>query len=176
MIDLCEEFSSAVCSITPECMSELASAGISVAVISTLVVGLSPIETYRNGLYEAREEGPPAVLVPCGHHDGLSWQLEDLCAFYLARPERWWLRLGTGVLLGDIYRTSLSPRRVEPTPLAWLQGGATGFCVLDWAVDPLDLFAGLGDLVADQSLRSKLLKAAATARVEEFERIFSHAR
>jgi len=170
-----DEFSVAVGSLTPERLSELIAACVPDAVISTLVVGVSPIETYCSGFYEPRDKGPPAVLVPCGIWGGLNWHLDDLCAFYLDKPERWWLRLGVGVLLGDIYRTSLSPRRIYQTPLQWLQGGATGFCVLDWATDPLDLFLGAGHVVADPPLLKKMRKASVKAAMARFDGVFTHA-
>jgi hypothetical protein len=169
MTDLTQEFSDAVRNVSEDELAALFAAGVpEEALQPSPVFGLVTFQAHGS-TYKPVDEGVLAVIVPCGFWDGLDWQLDDLCAFYLDKPERWWLRLGVGVLLGDIHRTSLSPRRIYQTPLQWLQGGATGFCILDWVADPVDLLIGVGDLIADRSLLNRLRKStiqAATARLD----------
>lgn len=171
---LSEQFSEAVCSITPERLDLLKSAGIPDKVINSLICGIAPIETHGRGLYEPRDDGPLAVLVPCGFHDGLNWQLDDVVAFFLDRPDRWWCRRGDAVLLGDLQHFAIEPRRLHARPIDWLRDGGTGLCLLDWQVDPIDLLAGAGELVADRPLLTRLRKSTVQAASARLDRIVSY--
>lgn len=171
---LADEFTTAVCSLTLARVAEMQAAGIPPKVISRLICGMSPIETYRSGLFEIRDEGPPAVLLPCGIHDGLNWQLADLVAFYLDQPDRWWRRRGDAGVLGDLLHYSVKPRRLHLRPLDWLRDGGRGFSILDWAVDPVALLAGAGELVADRFLLKRLRKTAINSAVAQLDRMVSH--
>lgn len=174
MISLEDEFSLAVCSLIRERVDELQAAGIADKVISSLIVGMSPIETYRNGLYEPRDVGLLAVMVPCGFHDELNWQLDDVVAFFLDRPDRWWRRRGDAVLLGDLQHFSIEPRRLHLRPLDRLKDGGRGLCILDWQVDPLDLLAGAGELVADSPLIDRLCKTTIKVATARLDMVVSH--
>lgn len=166
---ICDEFTTAVCSLTPERVAALQVAGVDPV---NVTCGMSPIQTYRSGLYEPRDDGDAAVVVPVGHHDGLNWQLEDLVSFFLGQPGRWWLRRGEGVLLGDPRRFSVERQHLHATPLQWLQSGEEGLCLLDWAQDPGDLL--IGPLVAEPILQTRVRKAVITAAEARANRIFSH--
>ena len=168
MIDLADEFSAAVCSLTPDRITEFAAAGVNIAAINGLMVGATPIETHGSGLYGPSDEGSAAVLLPCGFHDGLNWHLDDIVAFRPDKPSRWWSRRGIATVLGEVNSFSIEPRRLHARPLDWVNDLGRGICVLDWGSDPVDLLMGAGPLAVNRQLENKLrtgaIKAAA-ARV-----------
>ena len=171
MIDLADEFATAVCSLTPQRIEWLRSADIPDEAIfaEPLMVGASPVETYGGGLYEPRDEGQAAVLVPAGLATATGWDLVDIVAFYLDKPDRWWRRTGEGTLLGTINRFSVEPRRLHRDPLTWLRGQGRGVCVLDWSHDPTNMLLGAGPLVAKRPLLNRLQTTAekvAAARIK----------
>jgi hypothetical protein len=123
------------------------------------MVGMAPIETHRGGLFDIVDDGDLAVLVPAGEHDGLNWQLHDIVAFHLDKPERWWRQRGVADVLGRVDGFSVEPRRLHRHPLDWLKDAGHGLCVLNWKLDPVDLLMGAGRLVADQHIAKKLRAA-----------------
>ena len=172
MTDLQEELSVAYCNVTGEDLRVLLDAGIPDAALAPLLFGLAPIETHRGGLFDIAEAGDKAVILPCGEHDGLLWHLEDLVAFKLHQPERWWRRTSTADVLGVVNSFSVEPRRLYSTPLEWLLNAGCGLCVLDWARDPATLLMGAGHLKADPGLESKVLAAAASAASQSVRTLF----
>lgn len=174
MTDLAEEFSRACCSIDADRLAELQAAGVHTHHRDgAQLVGMALVQVHRGGLFEPADVGDAAVLVPCGWWDGMAWVLDDLVAFHLNQPDRWWRRLGVADVLGHI-GFSVEPRRLHPTPLVWLQDGGRGLCLLDWGMDPVDLLAGAGALVADRSLFKRLRKATVTAAVARLDRMVCH--
>jgi hypothetical protein len=177
MIDPEDEFSTAVCSITRERIDWLRDAGIPDAVIfaEPLMVGVSAIEPYRGGLFEPRDHGAPAVLVPVGWPDYGGWELDDIVAFYLDRPGRWWRRSGSAQLLGgfNISEGCLRPLQIHSTPLHWLIGGADGLVVIDWSLDPVAVLSGAGRLNANSpKILRKLRRRSHQCAAERLERMF----
>ena len=171
MIDLTDEFSAAVCSLTPQRIDWLRGAGIHERAIfrEPLLVGMAPIQVHRGGLYDLDATATDwAILLPCGEWDGLNWALTDICAFFPNQPEKWLRRRGAADVLGAVHHFSIQPRRLHRRPLDWLCDEGRGICILDWKCDPLDLLAGAGPLRVDRSIQNKLRSVvikAATARV-----------
>jgi hypothetical protein len=171
MIDLADEFSAAVCSLTPQRIEVLRAVGIHERAIfhEPLLVGTAPIQTHKGGLYDLDVTASEwAVVLPCGEWDGLNWALDDICAFFPNQPHRWFRRLGAADVLGVVERFSIKARRLHAQPLGWINDLGKGLCILDWGRDPLDLLLGAGALKADRSIQNKLLTVAinaATARV-----------
>jgi hypothetical protein len=159
MIALEDEFSAAVCNINSERLAALRAAGVPDAVFGDHLVGMAPIETHRGGLFDIVDDGDLAVLVPAGEHDGLNWQLHDIVAFHLDKPERWWRQRCVADVLGRVDGFSVEPRRLHRHPLDWLKDAGHGLCVLNWKLDPVDLLMGAGRLVADQHIAKKLRAA-----------------
>ncbi len=176
MIGLEAEFSRAVCSLTPERIDMLRGAGVHERAIfhDPLLVGMAPIETHRGGLFDPVDDGDLAVLLPCGEHDGLNWHLDDVCAFHLDQPTRWWLRRGVADVLGRVNGFSIEPRRLSATPLEWLKDAGGCCCILDWRRDPLDLLLGAGRLVADRPIQTKLRTLAVKAAAARTKDLFQY--
>jgi hypothetical protein len=163
MIDLGEEFSAAVCSITPERLAALRAADV--PDISLPMVGMAPIETHAGGLFDIVDDGTLAVVVPIGEWDGVNWLLEDLVGFELSDPGRWWRRLGAVQILGTVPAEPVFPLRLYDTPLAWLRVGGWGAVIVDWRFDPEVLVGPIE--VETCSLKARLerrIKDAALAR------------
>jgi hypothetical protein len=164
-----DEFSQAVCSLTPVRVRALRDAGIPE---SPHVVGVADITTGPGGHFDFHESGRLAVILPCGEWDGVDWVLEDLVAFHLDRPDRWWLRRGGATVLGVVNTFTIEPRTLHATPLDWLKAGACGLCILDWTGNPVDRLAGAGHLHAAQSLKEKLHAAAELAAAQSVRNLF----
>ncbi len=166
-IGLEDAFSRACCSLTPDRLRALRRAGVpEAALFNPLMVGVAPISPHRGGLFDIVDDGDLAILVPAGEHNGLNWQLEDIVAFRLDRPERWWRRRGVADVLGRVDGFSVEPRRLHRHPLDWLKDAGHGLCVLNWKLDPVDLLMGAGRLVADQHIAKKLRAAVHRAAAE----------
>jgi len=134
---IADEYAASCCNIDGDRLAELQAAGIQLhGRDGQQIVGRLPIETYADGLYEPRDDGPAAVICPVGTWDSLNWRLDDLVAFYLAQPSRWWLRRDVATVLGDPHAFSIEPRRLAANPLGWLQGGGRGLCLLDTPEPP----------------------------------------
>ena len=115
-------------------------------------VGVARIVTTRDGLFEPHDDGELALIVPEGVPEVPAWdEIHDLVAFMPDDPARWWRRRGDVDLLGASNMTSwrLAPLIIHETPLSWLQGGATGICIVDWSFDPLARLTGAGHLVIE---------------------------
>ncbi len=72
----------------------------------------------------------------------------DLVAWLDGAPGHWWLHegdetpiLGARQLAGA--EMTAAPLPIYPTPLAWVEAGGDGVCVLDWDMDLGGLFDGL---------------------------------
>lgn len=127
------------------------------------LVGLARIVTTPDGTFEPHPEGAPHIIVAEGIHEpSLGWrEIIDLVAFRSDAPDRWWLRRDMVDVLGSdgIDKASFArrPLILHPTPLAWLQAGAQGACVVHWSLDPRSVFAGITDVVcATAALRRRL--------------------
>ncbi len=171
------EFSAAVCSLTPERIDVLRAAGVHEGAIfhDPLMVGMAPIQTHRSGLFDLDATGDRwAALLPCGEHDGLNWQLEDIVAFFPDQPARWWRRRGAGVVLGALNAFSVDPQRLHQRPLDWLNDAGRGLCIIDWSRNPLNLLLGAGHLVADLPIQTKLRALAVKAAAARTKELFQH--
>lgn len=129
-----------------------------------------PIAITAAGLWQPATPAPDerprdAVIVPAGWADDAGvWfdGLDDLCAFYLDRPDEWFLLRGAAVLLGadnafdaGFYRTPLD---LHSCPLDWLRAGGSGCCVVDWRLVPALHLCDAPVLRCDApALRDKLL-------------------
>ena len=106
------------------------------------VLGLLHITPSTDGLYECTEDGKPALIVAAldvpwtGNYKPTVF---DLAAFYPEEPDRWWLRRGEAVVLGQDYiDAARDPNRLTPAepvpifrnPLRWLQAGCQGAVLL----------------------------------------------
>ena len=92
-------------------------------------------------------------------------EMNDLVAFKLDSPTRWWRRRGDVDLLGafNITPWRLSPLVIHETPLSWLQAGADGICIVDWALDPIARLGVVGHLEAE----NQVLKRQLERRIQE---------
>ena len=177
MIALDEEFSAAACSIDSGRLAALRAAGVPDKAFAAHLVGMSPIQTHRSGLYDLDATGDRwAVLLPCGEHDGLNWSLEDIVAFHLDQPDRWWLRRGAVQILGsrNIRTEPVFPLALHDTPLSWLQAGARGACVIDWRIDP-EKFTGPIE-AESHSLKARLERRIKDAALAKFSISISEVR
>jgi hypothetical protein len=125
-------------------------------------LGVARIAATKGGTYSPDPDGELALIVPAYEGD----VLVDLVAFKSSEPERWWLRTGNGWALGleyvlDPYLWHGETAELHKTPLAWLQGGCTGLCVVDWTA--LVQIRGLADLpaviIGDRELEARLIDA-----------------
>jgi hypothetical protein len=129
-------------------------------------VGVAPIVTHSDGLFELHDDGEAAVIVPEGVPEWPAWdEIHDLIAFKPEDPSRWWRRRGDVDLLGasNIIPWRLSPLTIQETPLSWLQAGAKGICIVNWGLDPFTALLRGGDLVTE----SPALKAQLKRRITE---------
>jgi hypothetical protein len=109
------------------------------------------IETDSDGFFQPLEEGFPAlifpVLAPGGHLvDMLAWKWND--------PRQWWWRVRAVPMLGEEAVWSASwrqePIELVETPNDWLMAGGSRSrktCIVDWQVDPRDLFGSVAEVV-----------------------------
>ncbi len=175
MIGLEDRFSQACCSLTPERLTALRGAGVLEAAFQDpLMVGMAPIQTHKGGLFDPVDDGDLAVLLPVGEWDGLNWRLEDIVAFHLDRPERWWCRRGSAEVLGVVDGFFVEPRRLHATPLNWLIDEGQGICILNWRRDPLDLLLSAGPIEADQPIQTKLRTLAVKATAARVKDMFQY--
>lgn len=186
MINLEDEFSTACCNVYGDGLQTIFAAGVPEAVLQPLpMFGMVSIETHGT-VYEPAGCGPAsggaedagaadpgrAVIVPCGTWDGLNWQLDDLVAFKVDDPIRWWRRLGVADVLGDAQGFTVEPKILVATPLDWLRIAGNGICLLDWSRDPVDVLMSAGSIAATESLKNKVYAAAARAAVHDARNLF----
>jgi hypothetical protein len=175
MTDLAREFALAVDNIRPMHVERFRSLGFPDRVLyaGPPLVGLARVTTYSDGFFEFHDNGDPAVIIAEGFPACPDWDpIEDLIAFKPASPTRWWRRLGTVDLLGgnQIRRWRLSPLTVCETPLSWLQTGAGGTCVVNWAFDPIATLLTAGPLEAETgALRARLERRIQSAALAKFQ-------
>ena len=134
--------------------------------ISPPLVGVGCVETSSEGFFEFWDHGVSAVIVPVGVPQCLHWNpLDDLIAFTLDKPDRWWLRRRAVDLLGayNVTPWRLSPLTVYETPFNLLRAGGGGIVILDWNRSPADVLRRAGPLEAE----SDELKARLQQRVQE---------
>lgn len=166
MIDVEGEFSQAVCSITPERFTALRAAGV--PCVSPPLAGMAEIEAHAGGLFDIIDDGEVAVIVPAGWWDGLNWQIEDLVAFKLDCPGRWWRRLGVAEILGDVPHGPVFPLRLYDTPMGWLRARGAGACIVDWSFDP-DRLLYAGPIETETpSLKARLERRIKDAAMAKF--------
>ncbi len=130
------------------------------------LIGVGRIVTHSSGLFEFHDDGDLAIIVAEGEPEVPGWaEVHDLIAFKAEDPDRWWLRRGQVDLLGtyNITPWRLSPLTIHDNPLSWLQAGADGICVVDWAIDPIARLVGTGHLEAE----TPALKRRLEGRIQE---------
>lgn len=97
------------------------------------------IQVSEDGYFEPRDDGLPAVVVPCGVQafKCVGWEdINDLVAFSPKAPGRWYRRSGVARFCGEdriahaVHRGMILA--VYETPLSWLQHGVDGVCIVDW--------------------------------------------
>lgn len=109
------------------------------------IAGVLPIKAGAYGWSPAEadelDQCPPAIVQAVMAAAPWDWpgQIVDLVAWHPAKPAAWRLLTGYGTHLGALPGTtpfddgdSLTLRLV-PTPLAWLEGGGSGVCLLSYA-------------------------------------------
>ena len=154
MVDLDREFALTTDGVSPLVVKRFLQWGIPPRIIygPRHHVGVARIVTTSDGFFEFHETGARAAIVPEGVPEWPAWdEIHDLLAFMPDNPSRWWRRRGDVDLLGARNMTSwrLSPLVVHETPLSWLQGGADGVCVVNWAFDPIARLVAAGHLEAE---------------------------
>lgn len=112
------------------------------------------------GLYCLDPAGAPHVVLPVIDRG----ELIDLVAFRSSQPDSWLLRTGLGWCLG-LHRgveahTWGDPVRLCVSPLEWLQGGASGLCLLDWDAPEVHELTGVPHLVCSTAEQAALLRKA----------------
>lgn len=111
------------------------------------LVGALPISVFGGGgdglqgAFQWDDEGKRSVVVPVGFSCGVWWDcIDDLVAFRLGEPQRWWTMVGDAPIIGadHIRQAALSRRPAElvETPLDWLRRGGKAACIIDWDCDP----------------------------------------
>ena len=130
--------------------------------------GIGRIGPTRDGRFEFAEDGKAAVIVPCyaGLPDLLGANAErhveyllDLVAVDLANPDRFRLRRGEALVLGNAFLEIAgqigAPVSVLRNPLTWLLAGGAGVVVLDWDWAP-DILLGHELIAEDLDLGQRL--------------------
>lgn len=159
---LVEEHMRARRQLSPPHACRLREMGVSSEIIFDWALGVDRIcpngRTYQPG------DGSGALIVPVFEWQSLRPNLDhrgqllpedewpepeiilvDLVAFKLAQPDRWWLRRGEPALVLGFLEDGA---RLFKTPLAWLQGGCEGVCIVNR--DRLRAsFAGLSSVVCE---------------------------
>ena len=168
MIDLVDEFALTTDGVTPILVEHFQRMGIPNRIIYAPrhYIGAAHITTTSVGLFEFHDDGERALIVPEGVPEWPGWDaIHDLIAFRPSRPDRWWRRRGDVDLLGvdNITPWQLSPLVIHETPLSWLQAGADGICIVDWALDPIARLGVVGHLEAE----NQVLKRQLERRIQE---------
>ena len=174
MIDLYDEFAAAVCNLSPPVITRLRSFDIPESVIFDLplMIGLAKVQVFPSGFYEPNDDGENVVIVAAGRPAGPTWgTLDDLIAFKLSDPGRWWCRRGEVQIIGsgNIRSEPVFPLTLYDTPLSWLQASARGVCVIDWRVDP-ERFLYAGPIEAESpTLKARLRRRIQSAALAKFQ-------
>lgn len=114
------------------------------------------------GMWQPTPNGEGMFVVPCGERGphNIGWRrIDDLCAFNLESPARWFLQRGIAVALNSVARDKASHfdevLLLHDTPLDWLRHGADGCVILDrTAYLPLEL-GDVGRILVDSHLSKK---------------------
>lgn len=99
------------------------------------LVGLAPIVVadQEAGLFDFADAGELHIITPSTEWFG--WcPTDDLIAFRPADPTVWWHYRGVAEVLGTWHRHA-DPVPLFSTPLAYLQHGGRGMCIVDWRLD-----------------------------------------
>ncbi len=175
MADLEHEFALTTDGVSPLVVKYLQRMGIPNRVLfgPRHHVGVARIVTSSDGLFEIHDDGERALIVPEGVPEVPAWDsIHDLIAFKPDNPGRWWRRRGDVDLLGasNISHWRLSPLVIYETPLSWLQAGANGGCVVNWAFDPIAVFDRAGHLELETpALKSRLERRIRDAALASFD-------
>ncbi len=114
----------------------------------------------KPGLYCLDPEAPPHLVLPV-YGDG---ELVDIVAFRSSHPNNWLLRTGPGWALGverGLERHTWGDQvSLALSPLEWLQQGASGLCVLDWAAPEVHYLTEVPHLVCSTEGVAALLRSA----------------
>ena len=184
--DLLAEFEAAVTGCTDADHDALAALGVSDWTIVRTpldVIGAAQVRAGSDGLFDFVEEGGRRAWVLPTNLAGSyrAAEIEDLIAIDQRPPHHWRLRLGIAEILGgheierrvfgsgryvhsDLRRGPTDePLRIWRTPLAWLQAGAEGVCVLQWTVGAVADLSGIWTpLVAEDLAHGREIKARLT--------------
>lgn len=99
-------------------------------------IGVAPITSFSDSTYEPAETGAKAVILSI---EGIDGEIADLVAFYHDAPQKWWLRLGEAVALGEQYLDACQwageAALLVATPLEWIEVRGKAVCILDWRAD-----------------------------------------
>ena len=174
MVDLEHEFAVATDGVTPLLVERLQRLGIPNRIVFGVRhhVGVARIVTDSDGLFEFHDDGERALIVPEGEPEWPGWaQIHDLIAFKPDNPSRWWRRRADVDLLGasNITPWRLSPLTIHETPRSWLQAGADGVCIVNWALDPIVTLERAGHLELETpALKSRLERCIRDAALAGF--------
>ena len=134
-----------------------------------LVLGAAPVKPHGKARFDIEDDGPWAVLQPVAE----GGTVIDLVAWHPARPDKWRLLHGDGVLLGssslELQMPHDPPLVCYATPRAWLHGAAPGFCPLTFEPYSLQSSLILADriMAANLEVAEKLEAALAYRRLPE---------
>ncbi len=172
------EFTAAVDTITEHDYAALVSLGVDLQTLhgSASVVGV--VEATVNdtaGTWQPTPGGRKLFAVPCGERGphNIGWRrIDDLCAFDLNAPARFWLRHDAVNILNAVaVDRSIhygEPLAVHDTPLSWLQHGANGCVIVRWADPHISVWLlGVRKVLADSFAGKKRLVDAMRDRVPE---------
>lgn len=138
MNDLLSEFASMATTAVEKAPEWLVQQGVPRSVLygpHASVVGVARIETDGRH-YQPVPEGQPAIAVPVSYSiTAAALEPIDIAAWVPSDPSRWYVRTGYGDILGaeaiDEAAHYEVPLPVYSTPLAWLQAGMGGACLLN---------------------------------------------
>lgn len=180
--DLQDEIFAAAHRIRLSHFSALATLGVSPQAVGRLncsqpSIGAVRIEDMGGGLFQPSDTGEGACIVACcGPED--EWgnrPINDLIAFHIASPDRWWWRTGEASLLGEhmVVNDIGEPVPVVATPADWLALAGHAICILDWSnTSPAwpALRSGPSLSFSDGALRQKVRDALVeTARLPHMD-------
>lgn len=152
-LDLQAEMAAAALAVKFRSLEWLAAQGVPRPTIARLYgagdLGVTQAAWGQSGLWEPGG-GTAHLVLAVRDREG---EIEDMLVFRAADPDRWAQRRGAAWLLGadQFHRVrwldGAGPLRIFGTPLAWLQAGCCGICVLDWCSEAVTALRGLGPAV-----------------------------
>jgi hypothetical protein len=167
--DLFDENATAVGNMTDKYFARLQALSVPHSALwsGASIVGALRVQTYEDGTWCPSPTGRPALIIPVGSRGPGNILRQDICdliAIFSDTPNKWYLRAGIGVVLGeeqfDYARIHEEPLLLVTNPVGWLKAGTQAACILDWqAIHAPNWFEGCRVLCDTPELEKRLENA-----------------